>query len=257
MNIRISHLLKGLTLGLLLGGSTAASAAWEFSANFGLTTDYVFRGISQNNEEASMSGGIDFSHDSGFYVGTWAAIVDQAEWPEIDSNPDDTNTELDIYGGYGGNFTDAFSYDVGLIYYAYPVDANSLNFWEIYGSLSYDFGVASVTGGVAYSPDFYGETDDALYYYVEGSIPLPMGFGIDLHWGHQDIDDNVTFGTPDYDEWKVAVTKSMGDHVTVEIAYTDTDLKNRECFGQWDGAWYPPGSDLCDSRIIGSINVDF
>ena len=245
MKIKISHLFRGLMLGLLLAGSTAASAAWEFSANFGLTTDYVFRGISQNGEDASASGGIDFSHDSGFYVGTWVAIVDQVE---LDSNPDDTNTELDIYGGFGGNFTDAFSYDIGLIYYAYPVDANQLNFWEVYGSLSYDFGVASITGGVAYSPDFFGETDDALFYYVEGSIPLPMGFGIDLHYGHQDIDNNSKFGTPDYDEWKVAVTKSMGDNVTVELAYTDTDLKRSECFGGWSG---------CDSALIGSIGVDF
>ena len=242
---RFLHSLLALAL---LGSSAAANAAWEFSANFGLTTDYVFRGISQNGEDASMSGGIDFSHDSGFYVGAWAAIVDQVEWPEIDSSPDDTNTELDVYAGFGGNFTDAFSYDVGLLYYAYPVDAHSLDFWEVYGSLSYDFGVASVTGGVAYSPDFFGESGDALYYYAEGSIPLPMGFGIDLHYGHQDIDDNNNFGTPDYDEWKVAVTKSIGDHVTAEVAYTDPDLSKSECFGGWSG---------CDSRVIGSIGVDF
>jgi uncharacterized protein (TIGR02001 family) len=243
-----TRFLHGLLALALLGSTAVAQAQWEFSANFGLTTDYVFRGISQNGEEGSVSGGIDWSHSSGFYVGAWAAIVDQAEWTAIDSNPDDTNTELDLYAGYGGNFTEMLSYDVGVLYYAYPVEAHSLDFWEFYGSLSYDFGVASVTGGVAWSPDFFGESDDGFYYYVEGEIPLPYDMAIGLHWGHQDIDDNANFGTPDYDEWKVSVSKAINDNVSFELAYTDTDLSDSECFG---------GTDLCDGRGIFSIGVDF
>ena len=39
------------------------------AANVGYTTDYVFRGISQSNEEAAVQGGVDFTCGR-FYVGT-------------------------------------------------------------------------------------------------------------------------------------------------------------------------------------------
>jgi uncharacterized protein (TIGR02001 family) len=242
--ILTTNLFRPLLAGLLLLGATSAQAAWEFSANFGATTDYVFRGISQGNEEAAPSAGLDWSHSSGFYVGTWVSTVDQVELRG--SSPDNTDVEHDIYAGIGGNFTDAFSWDIGAIYYAYWA-ASQLNFYEVYGSLSYDFGVASVTGGVAYSPDFFGETDNALYYYVEGEIPLPYDFAIGLHYGHQDIKDNSVFGTPDYDEWKVGVSKAY-KNVTFDLSYTDTDLSNAKCFG---------GSDLCEGRAVFSVGVDF
>jgi uncharacterized protein (TIGR02001 family) len=232
---------------MLLGPATAvADSAWEWSYNMSFVTDYLFRGISQNGDNPSVQGGIDLAHSSGWYVGAWAAIVDQVELRG--TTTDDTRTELDLYGGYGGNFTDAFSYDVGLIYYAYPVDAEQLNFAELYGSLTYDFGPAALTGGLAYSPDFFGETDDAVYYYAELGIPLPSNFSASLHYGHQDIDDNTVFGTPDYDEWSAGLAYAVNDNVEFALTYADTDLSENECFG---------GTDLCDATTTFAINLNW
>jgi uncharacterized protein (TIGR02001 family) len=49
-----------------------ASAEWAGSANVALTSDYVFRGVSQTDEDPAIQGGFDVSHDSGLYIGTWA-----------------------------------------------------------------------------------------------------------------------------------------------------------------------------------------
>lgn len=94
-----------LLIALGLGASQAAVAG-DFSANIGMMSDYLFRGIKQNTE-ASAFGGLDYEH-SGFYVGTWAAEVGEG-------------VEYDLYGGYGGSIGD-FSYGVGYTGYFYTDD---------------------------------------------------------------------------------------------------------------------------------------
>ncbi|OYW27068.1 MAG: hypothetical protein B7Z51_09365, partial [Methyloversatilis sp. 12-65-5] len=46
-----------------------------FTGNVGLFSQYVFRGISQTNEDPALQGGFDYSHASGFYLGTWASNI--------------------------------------------------------------------------------------------------------------------------------------------------------------------------------------
>jgi hypothetical protein len=58
------------------------------SANVGYTTDYVFRGISQSNEDAAVQGGVDFACGR-FYIGTWGSSIAFGN-----------GTEIDVYGGY-------------------------------------------------------------------------------------------------------------------------------------------------------------
>ncbi|MDO8455890.1 MAG: TorF family putative porin, partial [Burkholderiaceae bacterium] len=55
----------------------AAAAAPEnsLSYNVGVVTDYRYRGISQSRLKPAVQGGIDFSHTSGLYVGTWASSI--------------------------------------------------------------------------------------------------------------------------------------------------------------------------------------
>src|SRR5262245_11531050 len=87
-----------------------------------LTSDYIFRGISQNNQEPALQAGLEYAADSGFYVGTWGSNV---SWLSDTPVPDDdisNSVELDFYGGYRGKFTESVGYDVGALYYWYPGD---------------------------------------------------------------------------------------------------------------------------------------
>jgi len=248
-------MFKKITHALVIGGMVAASplanaashsgggSNWEASANVGFVTDYAFRGISQNDESPAIQGGFDFSHKSGFYVGTWASNIEQVD---LDTGNNSTNIEIDGYLGFGGEFKNGLSWDIGYLYYWYP-DATQLDYGEVYGSLGYDFGPAALTVGVAYSDDFFGETGDATYYYGDLEIPLPKDFSVTLHVGHQDIDENTNFGTPDYDEYSITLAKSFKGF-DFSLAYKDTDLSDNECFG---------GTEYCDAKFIAGVSRSF
>src|SRR5689334_6914463 len=52
-----------------------ASPNWTW--NLSLTSDYVFRGITQTDYQPALQAGMDYSFgDSGWYIGTWGSNVD-------------------------------------------------------------------------------------------------------------------------------------------------------------------------------------
>jgi uncharacterized protein (TIGR02001 family) len=171
--------LLSLTLTSLLATSalvsTHASAVEGLSANAAVTSNYLWRGLEQTGGDAAISGGIDYAHDSGLYVGTWAS---NASWGDM-------KTELDLYFGFGGDISEDVSYDVGYIYYAYPDSiADENEFSEIYASLStagFTFGVAvladSESGGDG------AEFGDSVYANIDYGFALESGAEITLHVG--------------------------------------------------------------------------
>lgn len=180
----------------------------EFSANVGFVSDYRFRGFTQADSEPAIQGGFDWSHDSGAYLGVWGSNVEF----------NDAHIETDFYGGFA-NEIESFSYDVGLLYYAYPgsSDRFNFNFLEGYVGLGYDFDVAAVSIGAAYSPDFFGGTGDALYSNAGVSIPLPGEFALDAGIGYQMIEQ----GSPVTD-WSIGLSKSFLGF-DFSVSYVDTD----------------------------------
>ena len=62
-----------VSISLILASGLASAAS--ISANATLQSDYTWRGMTQNNGDASVNGGLDVEFDSGFYVGTWVAAV--------------------------------------------------------------------------------------------------------------------------------------------------------------------------------------
>ncbi|NIN35767.1 MAG: hypothetical protein GWO08_04985 [Gammaproteobacteria bacterium] len=220
-----------------------AESPHEFSANVATTTDYRFRGISQSNEDFAIQGGFDYGYlPYNFYAGFWASSIEFGGG---------ASTETNFYGGFTGEVMNGIGWDVGALYYYYPDNdfAVDLDYYEIYGSLSYDFGMASVTGGLAYSPDYFAESDTFLYYYGDVSVPLNVwGLSLNGHVGYNDIDDEVAFGTPSYTDYSFGVSKDIGAF-TFDVSYVDTDLSGPDCFGGPD--------DICDSTVIFTVSAGF
>lgn len=211
----------------VLSGAMATSAqAVEVSANVALVSDYRFRGISQSNEEIAVQGGFDLAFDNGIYVGTWGSTVD------FDSTDGfNGSLELDYYVGWGMDVGANSAIDVGYIYYDYPGDDGSGegDYQEIYGSFSwYD-----LTLGLAYSDDYYGETEKFFYYYAGYSFSLAEDLSLDLHVGFNDLDEDGGFlsdGEDSYTDYSVGVTWSvMG--VDLGATYVGTTLDEDEVFG--------------------------
>ena len=152
------NIFKKFIFGLIFSLSSFSFADVSLSGNIAITSDYVWRGMTQNAGDPSVSGGFDLEDDSGFYLGVWAA--------NVSADDDDTvagsgSMELDGYLGYSGSFNDDAGYDIGYIAYTYP-NYDSWDFEEAY--ISFDFfgvyvtyaageGIANNYGEVGYSVD--------------------------------------------------------------------------------------------------------
>jgi len=203
----------------LLAASTIsfqALATEGLSANVAMSSNYLWRGVSQTDNAVAISGGIDYEHQSGFYVGTWTSNVDFG---------DDTSAELDLYLGFGGELGQGFGYDVGYIYYAYP-DSNQTNssneydFGEIYGSLSYSYFSISANYGVN-SDDGAKLYDSALYISADAEFEVAEGLILGLHVGDYSFDNE--YDSADYTDYGVSLSK---DGFT--LAISDTDMDNHD-----------------------------
>ncbi|WP_286263372.1 TorF family putative porin [Thalassotalea atypica] len=195
--------------------STHALAVEGLSANVGLSSNYLWRNVSQSDDGAAISGGIDYASESGFYAGTWASNIDFG---------DDASYELDLYFGFGGDIGDTgFGYDVGYIYYAYPDSAesdsdNEYNFGEIYGGLSYSYFSISANYGI-HNDDGAKWNDSALYISGDAAFEVADGLELAFHVGNYSFDDDYDDG--DYTDYGVSLSKNG-----FTLALSDTDIDN-------------------------------
>ena len=191
--------LKLLCSSLIAAAMLLPTAQAQVSANVAIQSDYVWRGISQNQEDPSIQGGFDYAHESGFYVGVWGASVDFGG-PE--------STEFDVYGGWSTELENGLGIDVGVIEYTYHGGdgASDANFTEAYVGLSYaGFGAYYYAGDefddlieISYGYDFesgfsvaatYGDYDAYSYYNVGVSTEVG-GIGLDLTYWDTDVDND-------------------------------------------------------------------
>ncbi len=180
--------------------STSAASLEGFSANIGVTSDYLWRGISQTDGKPAVSGGLDYEMANGLYLGTWVSNVDFG---------DETSYELDGYFGFAGEVS-SISYDLGYIYYAYP-DGEDLDFGELYGSLSLSY----FTLGLAVLAHADGaDFADNNYYYAEGAFPVADDLEIGVHVGTYTFDAG-----DDYIDYNI-----YADYKGVNFMLSKTDL---------------------------------
>ena len=243
---------KTLIATALMAASTATVA--EISGNVGLVSDYIFRGVSQTDNQIAIQGGFDYAHDSGLYIGTWASNVDSSFF----DNGRDPQIELDLYAGYSGEFQ-SFGYDVGFIRYEYPsADSVDTNEWYAKGSYSTgDYGDLSVA--VNYSPklQFILSNQSAWYYKAGYDVTLPWyEIGLSAHVGYSTGDafdmDAIDALSGDsglgdsYTDWSIGLSKSV---YGVDLGLTYTDLSDIEFQDGTDC-----NDDWCDSKVVFSIS---
>jgi uncharacterized protein (TIGR02001 family) len=175
---------------LMIGGSAIA----EVSANIGATNNYIWRGVTQTDNDAAVSGGLDYAHDSGLYAGTWVSNVDYGG----------ASAEVDFYGGFA-NELDSISYDIGAIYYYYPgrdSDAD-INFSEAY--LNLGFGPFSAGVNWTFWKEQSGDTHD-LYYTLGAGTDIAPTWSIGATLGYYDFD-----GGGNYTHGQLDLSKEVGD----------------------------------------------
>ena len=224
-------LFSGAALTQAMDGDTEGMGGpHAISANVTLASDYTFRGISQTDEKPAIQGGLDYEHDTGLYIGTWASNVNFG-------SGSNSSTEWDIYGGFAGETDGGFGYDIGYIYFDYKGDSE-FDYQEIALSFSY----AGFGFGVIYSDEYLGNDGPEFWYpFVDYSYSFANDISIDLHAGYDDASDADFdfFGSDDsYTDWSVTVGYNyLG--LDFALAYVDTDLDDL---------------DAADARAVFSIS---
>ena len=233
-----------LIIAALLASITEVHA--EFTGTTSLATDYVFRGISNTDEDPAVQGSLDYSHENGLYAGMWASNVKFRENAGVDAvdTVDEASIEIDYYAGFAGESASGVGWDVGAIYYSYPGAEADLNYdyGEACSTLNYSFEAVplqpEIGVGLYYSPEYFGDSGKATYTSGTLQLSLPEEFGINFTAGKQWFDEAL-----DYMDWKLGVTKALAGF-DFEIAYTDTDLSKSDCGGE----------SICAGRAIFSVS---
>jgi len=208
----------------------APASPHTFTGNVGIFSQYIFRGLTQTDGDPAVQGGFDYSHSSGFYLGTWASNIswlkENASLPttpavNIGTYGEGGSMEWDFYGGYKWGFAPDWTLDLGTLYYYYPGKINPViaaanapfnvpkaDTWEIYGGVSWKW----LSAKVSYSVDdkTFGVADTSGTYYVDLSANVPLGdfakemngWTLMLHYGYQKYTGtdprNVFFSGPGF-----------------------------------------------------------
>ena len=118
---------------LVAAAAAPATSNAQFSANIGWVSEYLYRGIFQ--EDSSAFGGFDYAMENGFYAGTWGADVGDG-------------LEYDLYFGFAGG--DNFTYKIGFTGYYYTDDFDDtyqeVNLGIGYGIFALDVAIGEYDG---------------------------------------------------------------------------------------------------------------
>ncbi len=209
--------MAGLVAAAFTAGAALAADApppeHTVTGNIGLFSQYIFRGLNQTDRQPALQGGFDYSHSSGFYLGTWGSNISwlrENATTLVGGAPVAAGTygqggslELDFYGGYKWSFGD-FGLDLGTLYYWYPgktqIPAGAVapfnvvpkaDTWEVYGAASWKWLSAKLSYSVKDETFGVRNSDGTTYLDLSANIPLGdfakdlTGLTLNLHWGYQ------------------------------------------------------------------------
>ncbi len=250
-------LAGGLTVGQTVEAQEKRELAYSF--NLGITSDYIFRGISQTARAPTGQGGVDLTYGT-FYAGAWASGLDFGQV----GGKNIANAELDLYFGFKP-VVGPVTFDLGLIYYAYPGARDSaaeLNYLELKaGASASPWKDATLGATVFFSPEYTGETGKA--WTLEGSFSqtLPKfgsvtpSFSALIGYQKGDTAAYRTFianGSNDYIYWNAGMTFGW-EKFSLDLRYWDTNISNTGGF--CDGS--ATGVLQCDGRFMGTLKFTY
>ena len=169
--------LLTLTAASAMAQSAAPAPALTTSGNLAYTSDYVFRGITQNGGKTAVQGGFDVAHTAGLSAGVWASNVSYGT----------ATLEVDVYAAYGFSLTKDITASVGYIGYIYEGNS-AFNTSELNVSAS----AYGLTAKISYATtDYFGNSivgSGTKYYELNYAydVAAVKGLSLALHYGITD-----------------------------------------------------------------------
>lgn len=223
---------SALVLGLAIApASWAQEDGWRVNSNVGAVSDYVFRGVSQTEGDAAVQIGVDAT-DGFAYVGGWASNV---AFP----GDDDTNAEIDLYGGIKPALGD-WTFDIGAVGYFYTGQPDGADYDYVEAKLGASRSIGRLTFGATlfWSPDFFGAEDDATYLVGDVSFKAMDNLVVSAQVGRQWVSSAL-----DYTHWNVGATYAFNDTIGLDVRYHDT---SEHSFGS-----------IYEERVVASLKAGF
>jgi len=191
---------------------SAPASSHTVTANVGLFSNYIYRGLGQTWDRPALQGGVDYAHADGWYAGLWGANVSDKQYAG-------GGLEVDYYFGYNGKINDDLGWTAGFFGWYYPgANYNKVNpLVSVNGDQDYDN--QELNAGVSYKwlsakinyalSDYFGankqtgytdNTRGTTYLELNANVPLPENlFSKDvvlgLHYGHTHYTANLEAAT--------------------------------------------------------------
>ena len=212
--------------------------AGELHGYLTLSSDYVFRGISQTDGDPTVQGGIDYAHESGLFAGLFAAAVD---FPDNPAGEDLRQAELDLYVGYGRAINGEWAWDAAVLHYDYP-DSGSFDYG--YDEIAVNFHYRDMLRiGAAVSDNAISGQESGWIAEIELRRHLGKRARLSGTLGHYTLQRS---NWSDYFYWDLGVSTTVGP-MTFDLRYFDASSEV-EGFA---------GTNRTEARAVVSVSVGF
>jgi uncharacterized protein (TIGR02001 family) len=259
----------------------AAPAASDFKISFnaGVTSDYIFRGVSQNARNAAVQGGVDVTYGIA-YAGVWASAVKFGDNSVF--YPFKASAEVDLYAGikpvWKSSFGD-FNFDFGTIYYGYPAAADTVKFGTVKIGLPaldyYEFkaGVnkdlwkdGNLASTIFFSPNSQYETGKvwtsettftqtfAAWGKVVPSFSSTLGYQKGDTTAYKGFISN---GASSYVYGNAGATFVYDDKISLDLRYWGTNIKNDNASGGYSNNFCTSAVGQCGSRAVATLKFTY
>ncbi|MDO7929953.1 TorF family putative porin [Pseudomonas sp. KFB-139] len=171
--------------------------------------------VTPNGNSGSFHGGLDLTHESGFYFGQWSPNMGFTE---------DTTLEVDSYMGFKKPFDNTLGYELGMIRYSYP-DTSQIDSHEFYAGLR----VLNSRVGAAFSNDV-GIRNSTVF--IDLGAIEQLGLGVRMQYA------NHQFDTPQagddgslisgFNDWSLKLSRPwLG--IDMNLIYSGSSLSGSDC----------------------------
>lgn len=247
--------------------------ALKATFNFGVTSDYIFRGFSQTRRNPALQGGVDLTYGIA-YAGVWASSLNfnTATDPYI-GGPVKANAEIDLYAGIKPVFKTAsgdYNFDIGGIYYTYPGAKDpraELNYFEFKAAVNRDLWKdGNLSQTIFVSPDYSQETGRVwtsettfTQTFAAWRKIVPV-FG--ATFGYQKGDSQpykiaVTNGASSYIYGNAGMSFTYDEKISLDLRYWNTDLKNDNAGGGFANNFCTGTVFQCTQRAVATLKFTY
>ncbi len=186
--------------------------ASELTGVASLTSEYIYRGLTQSDGDPAFQIGLDYEFGAGVFVGAWASTI------ELSSTFGERDTELDFYLGYHYESEAPLSATLTVLRYTYPGQT---------GSHSYDYNevLVSTTWREQYSIEFgytdnlYGLDRIARHWELRSEWPLANAWVISAALGRNDLS---AVGVSEYLHWDLGASARFS-RLVVDLRWYDNE----------------------------------